>query len=126
MIELGIDFATNQIDLLTNAGGSIGANVQFPPGKWTHVAATGDGTTLKIYVNGIEVASGGSTTSNYGSNSDIFKIGEGVLDPSGGFFDGRVDDVRIYRRAMCPEEIYQTYKGGRPNGVRIIQWLETR
>ena len=126
LIELGIDYASNQIDLWTAAGGSVSATVQLPYGKWSHLAATGSGTELKIYVNGRELASGGSSTASYGSNSYEFKIGEGVLDPSGDYFDGRIDDVRVYGRLLCPDEINGAYKEGRPSGVRILEWVETR
>jgi hypothetical protein len=126
LIEVGIDTQANQIDLFTNAGGSISASVQLPFGKWSHVAAVGNGSELKLYVNGLEVSSGGSTTANYGSNTSIFKVGEGVITSFGGFFDGRLDEVRVYNRAVCPEEVHAIYKGSRPSGVRIIEWLETR
>ena len=126
LIELGIDYASNQIDLWTSAGGSVSATVQLPYGKWSHVAASGSGSELKIYVNGREVASGGSSTTSYGSNSDVFKVGEGVLDSSGDYFDGRVDEIRVYSRLLCPNEINGVYKEGRPSGIRILEWVETR
>ncbi len=126
LIELGINSVNNQIDLWTNAGGSISVAQFLPPGKWSHLLATGDGTQLKLYVNGVEVASGGSATSDYGNNGNATKIGEGVLNSTGDYFDGRVDDVRIYSRALCPDEARSLYKGGRPAGVRIIRWNEIR
>lgn len=126
VIEVGIDIATNQIELWTSQGGAINASNLLAPGKWKHIAAVGTGTSLTLYVDGIEVATGGSTAITYGSNSDVFKIGEGVMDISGGFYDGRVDEVRVYDRALCPGEIHAVYKGGRPGGVRILQWTETR
>ena len=126
LIELGIDTSTSQLDLWTSTGGSLIASHQLPLAKWSHVAAVGNGTSLKIYVNGVEVGSGGSATTSYGSNSGIFKVGEGVLNASGNYFDGRFDDVRVYSRALCPSEIEALYQGGRPAGIRIIQWVETR
>lgn len=48
------------------------------------------------------------------------------MESSGDYFGGRVDDVRVYQRALCPDQIYELYKGGRPNGVRIIKWIEVR
>ncbi len=126
VIELGIDTATNQIDLWTAAGGSINATVQLPYGKWSHLSATGSGTELRLYVNGRQVASGGSSTSNYGSSGNAFKIGEGVLNSTGDYLPARVDDVRVYGRLLCPHDVNAIYKEGRPSGVRIIEWVETR
>ncbi|MCH8839671.1 MAG: LamG domain-containing protein [Planctomycetes bacterium] len=126
LIEVGIDATTNQIELWTSQGGSINASNLLALGKWMHIAAVGNGTSLTLYVDGLEVATGGSVATTYGSNSNVFKIGEGVMDSSGGYFEGRIDDVRVFSRALCPEEINAVYKGGRPSGVRILQWLETR
>jgi hypothetical protein len=126
LIEFGIDTGSDKLDLWTSHGGSLIANHQLAIAKWAHIAAVGDGVGLKIYVNGVEVGSGGSATASYGSNSGVFKVGEGVLNPSGNYFDGRFDDVRAYSRALCPAEIEAIYQGGRPSGIRIIQWVETR
>ena len=126
LVELGIDTLTNQIDLWTSGGGSVSATHQLPTGKWSHVVAVGAGAGLKIYVDGVELAAGGSSCTSYGSNSSTFKVGEGVLAATGDYFDGRIDDVRVFGRAMCAEEVLEIYQGGRSPGVRIIKWLETR
>ncbi len=126
LIEVGIDTATNQLELWTNQGGAIFAENALIAGKWKHIAAVGTGTSLTLYVDGQEVATGGSSTGTYGSNSATFRIGAGVMETSGDYFDGRVDDVRIYQRALCPGQINELYKGGRSNGMRIIRWMETR
>ena len=126
LIELGIDSQTNQIDFITANGGSVNATGYLPLGKWTHVAAVGDGTQLVLYVNGVEVASGGSAAADYGSNSEHFKIGEGVVESAGEYFDGRIDDVHVFSRAMCAEEVWNLYRGARPSGIRILKWEEIR
>jgi len=126
LIELGIQPQVNQLNFWTNAAGEISVTGVLPLGKWSHIAAVGDSSGLKLYVDGQQVASGGLSSTNFGTNSESFKIGEGVLNLTGDFFDGRVDDVRIFSRAMCPEEIRSIFKGGRPNGIRIINWLEIR
>ena len=41
-------------------------------------------------------------------------------------FNGPIDDVRIYNRAICPSEVTQIYGLGSPVGVRIIIWLEVK
>lgn len=126
LVEVGIDTTERQLEFWTNAGGAISAPSVLIPGKWLHVAAVGTGNSLTLYINGHEVASGGTSTADYGSNTEVFKVGEGVMESSGGNFDGHVDDIRVFHRALCPNEIYKLYKGGRPDGVRIVNWLEAR
>jgi hypothetical protein len=73
-------------------------------GRWQHVAATYDGTTARMYIDGDESASK-TFTGNVG-NSNIWRIGAYGLTPAGfGFLDGSVDDVRIYDRALSASEI---------------------
>ena len=82
-------------------------------GVWTHVAATWDGGTMRIYKDGVEVASqakGGSAvavdpaaSAAIGSQpSDAF-----ASDPShvAKYFDGLIDEVGIYNRALSAAEI---------------------
>jgi hypothetical protein len=82
-------------------------------GVWTHVVAAWDGSMMRIYKDGVEVASqekGGSAVAvdpsvsvAIGSQpSDAF-----ASDPShvAKFFDGLIDEVRIYDRALSDLEV---------------------
>ena len=71
-------------------------------GQWQHVAATYDGTVARIYIDGVETASS-SFTGNVG-DSNTWRIGA-YGAPAGGFFDGLVDNVRVYDRALPASEI---------------------
>jgi hypothetical protein len=74
----------------------------LPPGAWSHLAATYDGSVLLLYVNGTEVASrplGGAIET---SANPLHIGGNGVW---GEFFAGLIDEVRIYNRALSPTEI---------------------
>jgi hypothetical protein len=79
----------------------------IPERKWTHVASTYDGATLRIYVNGVldhSLAVTGTTC----ANADALIIGAKVKPSAGiseAYFDGRIDDVRVYRRALSASEI---------------------
>ena len=66
------------------------------------MAATYDGTTARIYIDGTLAASSTYTGNVGGSNT--WRIGA-YGSTAGGFFDGLVDDVRIYSRALSPTEI---------------------
>ncbi len=69
---------------------------------WSYVAGTWDGATLRVYVNGTQVASKAvagvlTTTTNplrIGGNS---RWGE--------YFSGKIDEVRVYNRALSASEI---------------------
>ena len=71
-------------------------------GQWQHVAATYDGTTARVYIDGVETAST-TFTANVG-DSNTRRIGA-YGSPAAGFFDGLVDNVRIYDRALSASEV---------------------
>jgi outer membrane protein assembly factor BamB len=80
------------------------------PGVWYHVVGTFDGTS-KIYVNGKLVSSQGAGYLAYTGQS--LRIGN---NPTTGFwFNGIIDEVKIYNRALSAEEIWAEYTrtGGR-------------
>jgi hypothetical protein len=71
-------------------------------GQWQHLAATYDGTTARFFVNGVEVANR-AVSGSIGA-SDLWRIGA-YSSPAGGFFDGTIDDVRIYNNALSAAQI---------------------
>ena len=81
-------------------------------GTWYHAAVTYDGATAMLYLDGgLEDAR--AVTMQMDSNSRIW-VG-GYHNPSNNaehyFFQGSVDDVRIYDRALSPAEIRALYEG---------------
>jgi hypothetical protein len=78
------------------------APTRLPVNVWSHLAATYDGTALRLYVNGALVATraitGAVTTSalplRFGGNASW-----------GEFFNGGIDDIRIYNRALSQSEV---------------------
>src|SRR5262249_24375426 len=82
--------------------GYLDSGVVPTPGTWQHLAATYDGTTASFYVNGTLVASK-TYTSNVG-DSNTWRIGAYGTTP-GGFFDGNVDEVRIYDHALTQPQV---------------------
>ena len=117
------------LDMRLKAGGTTDLLVKnnvLSPGKWHHVAGTYDGTTMRLYVNGNLVESQVHTSGGSLDGDTSVPVTLGAANVSGRPFDGRLDDIRVYSRAMCPEEIRGLYKGGRPAGIRITRWVETR
>jgi glucose/arabinose dehydrogenase/PKD repeat protein len=74
----------------------------LPVNTWTHLAATYDGSALKLYVNGVQVASiSGSGT--IATSTGALGIGGDAL--FGQYFAGRIDEVRIYNVARTGAQI---------------------
>jgi hypothetical protein len=67
---------------------------------WHHVALTYDGTTARLYADGVEVASAAKAWNLVRSRA---RIGQQINDLNE-FWVGSVDDVRIYNKALSPEE----------------------
>jgi hypothetical protein len=93
-------------------GGISKANV-FVQGRWSHLAATRkfDGTTatLKLFVNGIEVAS--ATRSGVPDTTTV-RASIGYDNNVSNFFNGFIGEVRIYNRALSASEVQQLYLRG--------------
>ncbi len=82
-------------------------------GVWTHVAATWDGSTMRIYKDGVEVAGQEKTGSAVAVDPAVsVAIGSQPSDAFASdlshvakFFDGLIDEVRIYNWALSELEI---------------------
>lgn len=70
--------------------------------SWTHLAATFDGSTARLFVNGTQVAAQAQTTALV-TTSGTLQIG-GNSYPNE-FFAGVIDEVRIYNRALTAAEL---------------------
>jgi beta-lactam-binding protein with PASTA domain len=70
---------------------------------WTHLATTYDGANQRFYVNGVLVGTTARTGTIAVSNGAI-RIG-GNASSTGEFFNGMIDEVRIYNRALTAAEI---------------------
>jgi hypothetical protein len=84
---------------------------------WRHVTGTYDGTTTKIYVNGILDASSGSLTGvlRSGQTNDVY-IGAdytGSPSPVANYLTGSIDEVGIWSRALTADEVSQLYNSNR-------------
>ncbi|MDA0180325.1 LamG domain-containing protein [Solirubrobacter phytolaccae] len=71
-------------------------------GAWTHVAATFDGTQLRVYRNGVEVATKALSGSLVKSNDPLRIGGNKIWDE---WFKGTIDEVRVWAGARTRAEI---------------------
>ena len=79
-------------------------NVNLQIHQWYHVAATYDGSEVKIFINGEEHYSA-SQSGDLTENTESLKIsGDGSVE----WFNGLIDEVRIWNVARTQEQIRET------------------
>jgi len=93
---------------------------------WNHIAITQNGTSPKLYINGVE-----SVISSWDVSADLTQwisaltsatnvasdLSVGArLDNSSAteFFDGKIDEFRYYGRALTAEEVWNLYNSSKP------------
>ncbi len=93
-------------------GGSSGTNNVYgegalPEKAWSHIALTDDGSVIRLYVNGVLGKEENST-----NVAPLLTAAEGPLSIGCGIeygtykrFKGRIDEVRIYNRALSAAEV---------------------
>ncbi len=98
--------------LQRNSATPINYNAGLSTGRWYHVAATFSASSGSIlYLNGVSVSSNIGDTAPTGQSSVITKIGAKGSTPSN-FFNGSIDDVRIYNHALSTTEVQNLYSQG--------------
>jgi hypothetical protein len=73
--------------------------------QWYYIVGVWDGTTIKMYVNGVlqtTTGSGSTIVYNTGKNDFIGLYGHPVNDH---YWTGQMDDVRIYNYALTPSQM---------------------
>jgi hypothetical protein len=76
-----------------------------PAGEWTHLAATYDGSSMKVYYNGVVAGQQASTGKMTVSDGNLCIGTKHVTAPAGDEYNGMLDDVRIYNGALTASEI---------------------
>lgn len=125
MLKVTVDYNSGKTDvpyaLSTMNGGeflirnstasyNITSSTNLNDGIWHHIVGTYNGSKMSLYVDGNLK----STSTNYSGvlplNDDSVWIGRHWnASSTGNFFNGSIDEVRIYSRALSPEEINASY-----------------
>jgi len=95
--------------IVQNSGGSKGSaiyNQNLPVGQWVHLVGTYDNYNVKLYWNGLKVASA-SLSGNINSNNESVNISGYAAGTE--IFNGLIDEVHIYNRALSDAEIQAIY-----------------
>lgn len=103
---------TNTVDFGINAATTFEAG-QTPAisDGVHHIVCTGDGSTARIYVDGVEEASFAFTAGG-GANARGFAIGAALDGAATGFFGGRIDNVTIANTTASSADVQKLYEEG--------------
>ena len=86
----------------------FGAEVDYNADEWMHVVCTYAASSIKIYLNGVLIEEGENTTWNTMDGPLI--LGSRV-DLANSYFEGSIDDVGIWNRALDQAEVVALYNG---------------
>src|SRR5574338_1155486 len=99
---LGADFE----DMATGANHPVIGHTALPRGEWHHVAATYDGTTWRLYVDGVLDGEAEANAMPRADSIHPFAIGTAIASDgtAHGFLQGAVDELRVWDRARGEDE----------------------
>ena len=83
----------------------------FDGNTWMHVAATYDGVTIRLYINGIQE---GSMAASIAIATNSLPLSIGAQSDGQRFFQGALDQVRVYNRALSADEVAGLVGGSLP------------
>jgi hypothetical protein len=112
----GWTLGTRVSELFDDDGNSVRARLvtmtpyRLPSSGWNHKALVYNGTHVAEYLNGAQLSVYTASGRPVGGADEVMTIGS--WQPFGRNFAGLVDDLRIYDRALSPDEILDLYQKG--------------
>lgn len=88
---------------INNVQQKLASTTALNANTWYHVAATYDGANMKLYINGALDA----TKAQTGSVNSTGAFNVGYLYNTSRNFNGKIDEVRVWKRALSQTEISQ-------------------
>jgi hypothetical protein len=111
---MGVFSNGTTIQMFLGSGGArptLTANQTPALNEWGHVAGTYDGQTMRTYLNGEEIAKQDEKFDFQGTNDSPLRVG-GSKDRPAYTFNGAIDEVVIYKRALDEKEINNVMNNG--------------
>ncbi len=111
LVEFGYSSDQNLHCWIDTAGNALNVANPFPNNEWHHLAVVGDGTNVTLYADGqVGATANLPAPAGYGSSGYNFNIGGGgIFDAAGNFFNGRLDEVAVFDKALTAHQIQAHY-----------------
>ena len=109
-----------------NANGVGIGYVSYTPAlnTWLHLVGVYNGSVVTLYVNGVSVGTPASLSGNMNAGSAVNTVRIGKQAETGWCFNGLIDDVRIYNRALSASEVQQLYVNPYAMFERRPVWMD--
>jgi len=107
-------------DQFVPTGGFLKSNIQLTPGQWYHVAYTQDGTDRCLYIDGALDSSDSAIETYGGATPDDVRIGRRGGTATEQRFNGLIDEVEIFDRALSADEIQAIYNAGSAGKCKVV------
>ncbi len=130
--HFGLNASSGELsDFITDSGGNAVSavdTVPLPLASWQHVAFVADGARVVLYRNGVPVAQSAAyngtlitpSMASLGIGAKTDDSGTVVDSATPGYWNGKLDDLGIWTRALSADEIQGLYLAGL-SGKGIIQ-----
>ena len=118
--RLWIHNASGAVGVIIQSDQSYSENAALVQDTWRHIAVVIDAVAeeVRFYADAQDVTSdGGAGTMPAGGSGSVHL---GAYTSTSGFFDGVIDDVRIYRRPLTALEIAAIYNSGSGTESAIV------
>jgi hypothetical protein len=124
--ELGMDVGASFVTGSNNEYLTTGAGATINYGRWNYVAMTFDGTTFKVYVNGVKTFNTASISGTVTRDFQGLYIGytQSINPPN--FLSGSIANVQIYNTSLSADQVQYLYMegiGGAPISLQnLVGW----
>lgn len=107
-LRLHMRYENSDWDLHRPQAGPLGQN------EWHHLAIVATGQTLALYLDGVQMDEEMTMMDPAQMNLFQFYLGKGPTLGGDGYFNGLMDDVYLYKRALDVDEIGELIAGQQP------------
>ena len=98
----------------------ISSPSKYNNGQWHYAVVTYDGSTLGLYIDGTQVGSlstSGASPDNTGTQP--LRVGANS-QASNSFFNGNIDEVRVWNRGLSSQEVADTFSGNFSTAGQVL------
>ena len=92
-----------------DANGIDTVGITFDPGQWVHLSIVHDGSSIRVFKNGVltgSILSGPTLLPSPTNDGIVFLGGSGRPDPNS-YFVGRMDEIQFWNTALSQESIQE-------------------